>query len=52
MLEILQADGVVAIYRALKLQREDVVEIAAGTRQKALPDWAAGTWKRRLNSAM
>ena len=47
-LQVLKADRVVPIHRALKLQREDQVQIFARTRQKR----AAGLRRRHLKATI
>ena len=42
-LQVLKADGVVAVHRPLKLQREDQVQILAWAGTNALPRCAGAT---------
>ncbi len=46
-LQVLKADGVVAVHRPLKLQAEDQVQILPGTRQKR----AAALRRRHLKAS-
>src|SRR5438093_1703100 len=46
--QVLKANGVVAVHRALELQREDALEIALGARHKS----TAGLGRRDLEAAI